>query len=354
MQIGSLPGKHTASARQTIYATGVVLLLALFVLVAYTFLHEGGHAILGLLFGGTITEFSINFLNRPHTGIEGDFTTIQNCAIAAAGVSLPLLTWAIFVSLAPRRSNMVVDSVRLIASLALLNTLLAWIIIPVLFMGGGRPGDDSTNFLNYSGVQPLVVTGAALLIYTGGWALYLRRTGGLQAVRDLVDRFRFQTGEFSVPAATRMLLVLVGVGSVIAASSWGLSAYLSASNPLGLPSGYSHVATLDLGEKAYAGDAVYRFSVDGQATAAFYIVLQDISSGPIDISLVGPNGYRNTFIKFGAGSGGGLAMGRATVHPKDLALEDGEYELQVTVPKSPGRIVVSTKIDGPEAQSNRP
>src|SRR6185369_16869958 len=109
-------GKQRASTAQALYATGVVLLLTLFVLVTYTFLHEGGHAIVGLLMGGTITAFNLNFLNlSAHVGIEGDLTTFQNCVISLAGVSFPLLIWAAFLSLAPRRSNLVIDSVKLIS-----------------------------------------------------------------------------------------------------------------------------------------------------------------------------------------------------------------------------------------------
>src|SRR5690349_9034665 len=97
------PGKQRASTAQALYATGIVLLLTLFVLVTYTFLHEGGHAVVGLLMGGTVTAFNLNFLNlSAHVGIEGDFTTFQNCVISLAGVSLPLLIWGVLVSLAPR------------------------------------------------------------------------------------------------------------------------------------------------------------------------------------------------------------------------------------------------------------
>lgn len=349
------PSKQRASTAQALYATGVVLLLTLFVLVTYTFLHEGGHAIVGLLIGGTVTAFNLNFLNlTAHVGIEGDFTTFQNCVTAVAGVSFPLLIWGVLISLAPRSSNIVIDSVKLIGSLAVLNTLLVWIVIPILFISGSRPGDDSTNFLNYSAIPPLAVTAAALLLYVGGWTFYLRRIGGPGAVRDLILRFRFQTDTFHAPAATRALLVLVLSSALVAVFSWVLSAYLAATNPLGLPAGYTTAATINPNDKSYSDHTVYEFTLDQPTTASFYIALQDIPSGPLEISLIGPNGYHNTFIKFGADSSGGQAVGRATVHPVGLKLESGEYRLQLTVPKGPGQIVISTRIDSSVGQVNNP
>ena len=40
----------------------LLLFLALFVALLYTTLHEGGHALVGLASGQTLTEFNVNFL----------------------------------------------------------------------------------------------------------------------------------------------------------------------------------------------------------------------------------------------------------------------------------------------------
>ncbi len=39
----------------------VTLFVALFVFFMYTFLHEAGHALIGLLFGQSLTEFDVSF-----------------------------------------------------------------------------------------------------------------------------------------------------------------------------------------------------------------------------------------------------------------------------------------------------
>ena len=40
-----------------------LLFVAISTLFAYTFFHEGGHALFGVLFGGTLTRFSVDFIN---------------------------------------------------------------------------------------------------------------------------------------------------------------------------------------------------------------------------------------------------------------------------------------------------
>jgi hypothetical protein len=349
MQIESLPQQKIAVRYQTVLAAGLELLIVLFVLVVYTVLHESGHALVGLAFGGTITAFSTNFLNlTAHVGIEGNFSILQQCLLAVAGVSFPLLVWAAFVYFTPRQSNIVLDSLKLISSLAVLNTLLAWIVIPLLYLGGGRPGDDSTNFLNYSGVPPLLVTSVALLLYAGGWSFYVTRLGGVAGARRLIAHYRSAPSAVVDRQALRALRILVVAGVVVAGAAIALNWYLTRTNPLGLPAGYGEVATLSLDTTGYTEADVYQFTLDQPATAGFYILLQDIQAGPVEIALVGPNGYRNTFLKFGSAFN---AVGRATVHPQGLALEPGAYAIQLTVPQTPGRIVIATQLDGAEPGS---
>jgi hypothetical protein len=345
MQIEALPPQKVAVRYQTALAAGIEFLIALFVLVVYTVLHEGGHALVGLAFGGTITAFNTNFLNLTgHVGIEGNFSILQQCLVAVAGVSFPLLVWTAFVYFTPRQANLVLDSLKLIGSLAVLNTLLAWIVIPLLYLGGGRPGDDSTNFLNYSGAPPLLVTSVALLLYAGGWGFYVARLGGIAGARRLMAYYRAPRAVVD-RQALRALRILVVTGVVVAGASVALNWYLTRTNPLGLPADYREVATLSLEATGYTDASVYQFTLDQPATAGFYILLQDIQAGPVEITLVGPNGYRNTFLKFGSAFN---AVGRGTVHPQGLALEPGAYAIQLTVPRTPGRIMIATQLDGAE------
>ena len=78
-----------------------------------------------------------------------------------AGAALPLVVWLIFISAVPRRSSYLVELLKCIATVTVLSTLLAWIVLPMLYRLGQAPIDDVSNFLGSSGLEPLRVIDAA-------------------------------------------------------------------------------------------------------------------------------------------------------------------------------------------------
>jgi hypothetical protein len=80
------------------------VILALFVILfdfsIYTFLHESGHALAGILFCQSITEFNVNFWSlNAHVGLVGGaLTPFQLALQSAAGAGVcPLVTGALMV-----------------------------------------------------------------------------------------------------------------------------------------------------------------------------------------------------------------------------------------------------------------
>ena len=148
----------------------LILFIGLFVFFMYTFLHEGGHAIAGLLFGQSLTEFDVSFWDfSAHVGLVGsELTETQLAVKAMTGAVLPLIVWAVFISLVARKSNFVLEVMILISSMTIVNTLLAWIVLPILFFLEKAPPDDVTNFLRHSQMPPLLLTFVAKA-HTPGW-----------------------------------------------------------------------------------------------------------------------------------------------------------------------------------------
>ena len=146
------PKNHSA----TLKLITLALFVFLFVFFLYTFLHEAGHALAGWLFGQSLTEFDVSFWDlSAHVGLTGaDLTLAQLAFQSAAGTLLPLLIWIVFISLVPRKSNFTMETMKLLSSMVVVNTLLTWIFIPILFMLGKAPSDDVTNFLIYSQMPP--------------------------------------------------------------------------------------------------------------------------------------------------------------------------------------------------------
>ena len=60
-----------------------------FILVVYTLLHEAGQAIVGMLFGQTLTALNVNFLTlSAHVGLAGELTPVQRALQGIAEVGL--------------------------------------------------------------------------------------------------------------------------------------------------------------------------------------------------------------------------------------------------------------------------
>lgn len=79
--------------RKVKYIISVSISMVLFLFI-YIFLHEGGHAIVGLACGGKIIEFVLGF--KAHVAIAGaEYSTISESLLNAAGVLMPVSIAAI-------------------------------------------------------------------------------------------------------------------------------------------------------------------------------------------------------------------------------------------------------------------
>jgi len=330
------PSAHPFASLQFLL---VLVFFLLLVLLLYTFAHEGGHALMGLLFGGRVTSFSVNFFNlSAHVGLEGDFTPAQNAIISAAGVSLPYLLCMALILGTPKKADPVLEWFRLLAFMGTVNSLLAWVVIPILVSNGATIGDDSANFLGYTHFSPWLISGTTLLVYLMGWAAYLSRAGGL---RGLISRLRSRGIDLSLPDSRRSLRNLAAIGVVAAAATLGLSQAFP-DRFLEAPAGYHLAVDVDLSPRTHTGESVYEFPLEQPARASFFFALQNVKGAPVKIELAGPEGYSNTFFR---DTDPKLDIGRATIHPQDLPLEPGGYQIRLTAPQGGGRITVYTRVE---------
>jgi hypothetical protein len=338
IQEGMMAEKTTqtrASTTDVLYQTGIMIFILAFVLLAYTCIHEGGHAIMGVLFGGTLTEFNANFLNlSAHVGIRGEFSSIQNAVISAAGVSLPLVVWAFFVLLTPAVTNPVLQMLRFISGISAINSLLAWIVIPLLVMGGQMPGDDSVNFLRYTQIYPPLVSGAAGLVYAGGWLLLFHRMGGW---KNILQILRQPTQTYRNPTSLRTLAILSLIFTGAAAGAVFLNGQ-SSGNASTLPKEYVQVAAVSLADEAIHQKAAYAFTLEQATKVSFFFIVPNLPNGPAEIALVGSGNYENLFFRAPQSFQGG-----GTVNPTEIPLEPGEYQILLTFPKMNGQVDVGRK-----------
>ena len=320
--------QNVARKKPAVLQAAVVIFLFVFTLILYTFVHESGHALLGLLFGGRLSSFSVNFWDfSAHAGLLGDFTEGQRSLISLAGVSLPLILWMLFLAFTTKKANPVLEWFKLVGSGCILNTLLVWIIVPFLYLAERAPGDDSTSFLRTSGVPPLLVAGVALLIYIYGWVLLINRQEGF---RGILARLRLGEEHFLTASSRKTLTAMVLTAAAVMLVGLGITSFYPFADVMAAPDGYTPAFSLNLAGQAFESETVYRFRLEEPAKVNLFFALKDFDAGPARITLRGPGEYNNTFLRASTE----FKTGHSTVHPKDIPLEAGEYQVEVSFPQS--------------------
>jgi hypothetical protein len=153
----------------------------------YTVLHEGGHALAVLLFGGEVTRFDVNYLmGAPSISYIGVTRPIHRALISLAGPVFPLLLLPLIGALLPRTKSMILRSALFSLLVGLLLTIVSSIAI-ALISGSGRvlQQEDIAKFISYSGAHPLAVAGAFLLLLVISIAYLLRVGRVLELLREL-------------------------------------------------------------------------------------------------------------------------------------------------------------------------
>lgn len=317
----------------------LLLFVGLFIVFIYTFLHESGHALVGLLSGGRITSFSVNFINlSAHVTVDGNLTPAQTIVMNLAGIFLPLLVWLVFILAVPKKANFALELVKFLGSIGFLGSLLPWIIFPLLFLAGKAPGDDSTSFLRNSGVHPLWVSMAALLIFIGVWTLFRLKSNGP------ITLFRQTDQESIAPGARKTIVILNGIFVLCGLLAFGFNGFkLSASRPAPVkpPQGYILVKTIDLSGVEYSGEAVHAFNLDKPKKVGIYLFVQEIDYDYFEVKLTGPNQYSFTIIRLEGSD-------RKTPHKVYTAsmeenLQLGQYRLLLTNRRSSGLLFIYTR-----------
>lgn len=153
------------------------LLSGLLMLVIYIFLHELGHLIVMLSAGATITEFSILTAHVSATG--GQYTDLSDLWLHANGALLPVLAAYLYMIFYKSSSEKVFYRIfSFMIGVAPTASMLAWLVVPFLYLGGTAPaGDDVTLFLyNFSqDFHPLIVSAVAAVIIGIGIALMFKK-----------------------------------------------------------------------------------------------------------------------------------------------------------------------------------
>ncbi len=154
----------TGIGKIIIKIAGTLLILFSFIYL-YTLLHEGGHALVAIMYGGRIDSFVLGF--DAHVTLSGaNFTRIGECLFNSAGVLLPAVSLAVALKFYNRNlEHLIYHYMYAGISIVITSSFLAWVAIPLISLFTAPPaGDDVSRFLEVSGLNPLLISLIALLL----------------------------------------------------------------------------------------------------------------------------------------------------------------------------------------------
>jgi hypothetical protein len=309
----------------------VLSLFTLFFLIyAYTFLHEAGHALVGLGFGQTLTNFDINFWNlNPHVSMSGELTSVQRAIFSVAGASLPFLVWIGFILLVPRKTNFVLDFLRFASSISIFFSLTVWVILPVLYYFEKAPSrDDVISFLNVSQMSPWLLSLSGLIACLICIVLIWTRIGN---VREKLLFFR-KTEQIQITPGFRITIVVMVSILIFCFGISIITNNLIAEKPAGLvvPDNFQSIALIDLSVRFYENEILMQFSLVESSDIEIYFMVENIDTTFIDLRLTGTTIEDRIILRgedFKSNLGGG--------HWHET-LPPGEYKIVLTSDKSSG------------------
>ena len=137
----------------------------IFIIPVYIILHEGGHTLIAVLCGAQITKFSILGAYMTYEG--GTFTAMTLSLFHISGMLLPVLVSIVYMLTYQNKINRIFYRIfSLISLLIPVCSILAWVIIPILYLFDKAPqNDDATKFIDSSGLSPWAVLLGAVTLF---------------------------------------------------------------------------------------------------------------------------------------------------------------------------------------------
>lgn len=325
--------KKSTQIAAALQRSGLVLLCAFFFIFLYTTLHESGHALAALLCGGTVRHIDVNFLNlSAHAVTGGDFTPGQNAFIAVAGWALPVLVFLLFLLLGRKGRNPLLLIVRWIGGFCLLGSTLPWVVLPLVYLGGGCPADDVTNFLNFSALPPQWVALGFAALVAGGIALLV---AGRRQLHDYRDWLFADEPPMADPGTRRTLAVMALLAAALAV---GLLIVNGRGSAAAVPQGYRSMGVFDLAQATPSDQTLFAFDLAAPGPLGVYLAARQVDADALDLSIHGPDGWSFPLLKSGE-----LSAGEILSNPTWQEMPAGHYEVTLAGSTTRGKVEIYLK-----------
>ena len=164
--------------KNKILRAAIILIISVFIFYLYTFLHEGGHALVGLISNGRVDKMTLGL--NAHVYISGArFNPFSEALNNISGVLLPVIFLTILLVFYNRNGrNSIIHTSYILLYFFVVGSLLAWLFVPLLSLFKIIPGnDDISKFLNISGLHPIILSSVTSFIFC--FLLYFGSKKGL-------------------------------------------------------------------------------------------------------------------------------------------------------------------------------
>lgn len=154
-------------------SVSIVIIFTILWFFIYTFLHEAGHALVGIAYGGTVESFVFWNFNAHVRVVNANFTDFGLALYISGGTLLPVAIGMIAICFYKRGSKPL--AYRLCFSAAVLSlaaTMVIWVVFPIIAMFDALSmGEDVWRFLYVTGYHPLFIALTSLLL-TGAFTIF--------------------------------------------------------------------------------------------------------------------------------------------------------------------------------------
>jgi len=167
-------------------------------LYIYTFLHEMGHGLIGMLAGGSIDRLVLGLNARVYIS-NANYNKFTLPLMNIMGMLLPYLVFLVISLFYNKNYQPILYKIfHGISVIGILGSLVPWVVIPVISLfDTPPPGDDVTHFLENSWLYPLIVSFAGLLLL-GLFFLVAKKKGILENYFNLVKSLRTVRNQMKV------------------------------------------------------------------------------------------------------------------------------------------------------------
>ena len=309
--------------------------IALGVIFLYAILHEGGHALFVLLFGGEVTEFEVNFLtSKPHISYTGIDDPMKRALISLGGPLMPLVLIPLLILSLRKTRNVLARGITLLVLINLLPTIIISAVICLAYgFGSVSAGEDLAKFLSLTGVNPFMTAGVFILLFAAYLALAIKVGKAKEAAITVINALRETPANSQISPAVRALITIL----ILAAAVGIIRNAVTQDTPAAPPLTYHTKLEVNLEEISPGSAIFHKFAVDQPTVFDFVYSLQTTSE--ITLQLVNLEGKpllasnEDTMVMYRGSEN--LRLARFT----GFTLLPGEYGLEIS-PGSRGSLTM--------------